>query len=168
MSHDFPPATKPTLHFIGVTTKQSSINQVFPLWAKRLRLGDCELRGMDFPLHDDPARYQGAVDFIKHDPLSLGALVTTHKIDLCTACCDQFDALDPLTRSLGEISSIYKREGRLHGRAVDPWTSGYALDAFLPRDHWRSGAEVLILGRGRMRCRLNAIMCPKPRHPTAS
>jgi shikimate 5-dehydrogenase len=148
MPLDLRPATKPTMYFIGVTTRQSSINQVFPLWAERLGLGDCELRGMDFPLHDAPENFRAAVEFIKRDALSLGALVTTHKIDLHAACRDQFDVLDPLTLSLGEISSIYKRGGRLHGRTVDPWTSGYALDAFLPRGHWRSGAEVLLLGAG--------------------
>ncbi|HUR60627.1 MAG TPA: hypothetical protein VM029_23095, partial [Opitutaceae bacterium] len=145
---NFPPATKPTMYFIGVTTRQSSINPVFPRWAERLGLGDCELRGMDFPLHDAPENFRAAVDFIKRDPLSLGALVTTHKIDLHAACRDQFDELDPLTQSLGEISSIFKRGGRLQGRTVDPWTSGYALDAFLPRGHWRNGGEVLLLGAG--------------------
>lgn len=148
MAEAYSPATRPTMYFIGVTTRQSSINQVFPRWAERLRLGECELRGMDFPLHAEPALYRAAVEFIKRDPLSLGALVTTHKIDLCHACRDQFDELDPFARSLGEIGSIYKRDGRLHGRAVDPWTVGYALDAFLPRGHWRDGAEALILGAG--------------------
>jgi shikimate 5-dehydrogenase len=136
------------MYFIGVTTRQSSINQVFPRWAEELGLGDCALRGLDFPLHADPQSYRAAVKFIKEDPLSLGALVTTHKIDLCAASMDLFDEVDPLSRSLGEISSIYKRAGRLHGRSVDPWTSGYALDAFLPPKHWATGAEVLILGAG--------------------
>ena len=136
------------MYFIGVTTAQSSINAVFPLWTERLKLGDCELRGIDFPLHDRPEHYRAAIDFIKSDPLSLGALVTTHKIDLHHACVDQFDAIDPLTRSLGEISSIFKRDGRLHGRTVDPWTSGYALQSFLPPDHWLGAAETLILGAG--------------------
>jgi shikimate 5-dehydrogenase len=136
------------MYFIGVTTAQSSINAVFPRWAERLQLGDCELRGMDFALHDRPERYRAAVDFIKRDPLSLGALVTTHKIDLCHACAQQFDVIDPLTRSLGEISSIFKRDGQLHGRTVDPWTSGYALRTFLPPGHWAGGAETLILGAG--------------------
>jgi shikimate 5-dehydrogenase len=136
------------MYFIGVTTSQSSINVVFPLWAERLQLGDCELRGLDFALHDQPQRYRAAVEFIKRDPLSLGALVTTHKIDLYTACADQFDVMDPLTRSLGEISSIFKRDGLLHGRTVDPLTSGLALNAFLPPHHWRDGAAALILGAG--------------------
>ena len=146
MSHTYPPATKPTMYFIGVTTGKSSINRIFPAWAKHLGLGDCELRGIDFKLHDEPARYRAAVDFIKRDPL--GALVTTHKIDLCTASRDQFDELEPLSAAMGEISSIYKRNGRLHGRAADPWTVGYSLDSFLPNNHWRSGAEVFILGAG--------------------
>ena len=148
MNSEFQPAIRPTMHFIGVTTRQSSINALFPQWAKRLGLGDCELRGMDFPLHADPQHYRAAVDFIKHDPLSLGALVTSHKVDLFAACAAQFDVIEPLSRSLGEISSIFKRDGRLHGRAVDPWTSGYALAAFLPPDHWRSGGEGLIFGAG--------------------
>src|SRR5688572_7384644 len=93
MSHPFHPASKPTMYFIGVTTRQSSINAVFPRWAQRLDLGDCELRGIDFALHAQPQRYRAAVQFIKRDPLSLGALVTTHKIDLYTACADQFDVM---------------------------------------------------------------------------
>ena len=141
--------TRPTMFFIGVTTGKSSINRVFPRWAEALGLGDCELRGMDFPLHADPAGYRAAVEFIKADPLAFGALVTTHKMDLCAACRDQFDVLDPLSGSMGEVSSLYKREGKLHGRAVDPWTAGYALAAFLPVNHWsQTGAEALILGAG--------------------
>jgi shikimate 5-dehydrogenase len=145
---EFTSPNKPTMYFIGVTTKGSSINRVFPLWAKILRLPDCQLVGIDFKLHDDPARYREAVEFIKRDPMSLGALVTTHKIDLFTACRDLFDAVEPLSARMGEVSSIYKRAGKLHARAADPWTAGYALDAFLPQDHWRGGGEALILGAG--------------------
>lgn len=150
--------------FIGVTTGQSSINRVFPLWAQHLGLGDCELRGMDFPLHDDPFRYREAVDFIRHDPLTRGALVTTHKMDLFAACRDQFDVLDPLSAGMGEVSSLYKRGAQFHGRAVDPWTVGYSLEAFLPAGHWRqSGAEVLILGAGGSAIALTWHLC-RPEH----
>lgn len=146
---NYAPSTKHTIMFIGVTTGESSINQVFPRWAEYLRLGDCELRGVDLQLHADPVRYREVVDFIKHDPLTRGALVTTHKIDLCAACRDQFDALDPLSASMGEVSSLYKRDGKLLGRVVDPWTVGLALEAFIPANHWRdTGAEALILGGG--------------------
>ncbi len=143
------PATRPTMFFIGVTTGKSSINRVFPRWAARLGLGECELRGMDFPIHAEPASYREAVEAIKRDPLARGALVTTHKIDLCTACRDQFDMLEPLSSAMGEVSSLYKRDGKLHARAVDPWTAGFALDAFIPLNHWRAAeAEALILGAG--------------------
>src|SRR5688500_10763685 len=125
MSHVLQAATRPTMYFIGVTTGKSSINRVFPLWAERPQLGVREFRGLDFPLHDTPESYRAAIDFIKRDPLSLGALVTTHKIDLFTACIGQLEVVDPLTRSLGEISSVFKRDGRLHGRTVDPLTSGF-------------------------------------------
>ncbi len=145
----YTPADKPTMYFIGVTTAKSSIMRVFPEWARYLKLGDCQLKGIDFKPHDEPALYREAVDFIRRDPLSLGALVTTHKIDLLKACRDQFDDLDELADVMGEISSISKRGARLAGHAKDPITSGLALEAFLPRDHWRrTGAEALVLGAG--------------------
>ena len=149
MSNQYQPAETATMYFIGVTTAKSSINKIFPLWAEYLKLGSCQLKGFDFKLHDEPRLYREAVEFIKSDPLSLGALVTTHKIDLCRACSDIFDELDPLSDSMGEISSIFKKSGKLHGRAVDPISSGLALEAFLPRDHWKkTNAEVYILGAG--------------------
>ena len=163
MTETLQPATRPTMYFIGVTTRKSSINDVFPRWAERLHLGDCELRGIDLPVRAAPSAYRAVVDFIKRDPLSLGALVTTHKVDLFAACQDQFDTIEPLSRELGEISSIFKRGGALQGRSVDPWTSGYALDAFLPAGHWRNRAEVLILGAGGAGCAL-AWHLSKPDH----
>ena len=87
----YAPAVKPTMYFIGVTTGKSSIMKVFPEWAKHLGLGDCAIQGFDFVPHDQPARYREVVAFIKADRLSLGALVTTHKIDLLHACRDQLN-----------------------------------------------------------------------------
>lgn len=147
----FTPAQIPTMIFIGVTTGKSSINRVFPKWAETLGLGPCQLIGMDFKLHDDPAKYREAVAFIKADPLSLGALVTTHKIDLYNACRDLFDEIDPLAAFMGEASSLCKSPdgSRLVAQAVDPITSSLALQAFLPDNHWvDSGGEALILGAG--------------------
>ena len=73
-------ATRPTMYFIGVTTGSSSIMKVFPEWVKELGI-DTEIKGIDIAIHEKPEVYREVVDFIKHDPLSLGALVTTHKID---------------------------------------------------------------------------------------
>lgn len=145
----YPAAEKPTLYFVGVTTAKSSIMKVFPEWARYLSLGDCAIRGIDLKQHDAPERYREVVRHIKADPLSLGALVTTHKIDLLKACRDQFDRLDEFADLMGEVSSISKRDGRLVGHAKDPITSGLALEAFLPPRHWeRTGAEAFVMGAG--------------------
>jgi shikimate 5-dehydrogenase len=139
----------PTIYFIGVTTAKSSIMDVFPKWAQCLGLKDSTIRGFDFVPHDMPQNYREAVSFIKSDPLSRGALVTTHKIDLLKACRDQFDELDEYAELMGEISSISKSDHRLVGHAKDPITSGLALEAFIPPHHWeKTGAEVLVLGAG--------------------
>ena len=143
------PATQPTLYFIGVTTGKSSIMRVFPAWARHLGLESAEIKGMDFPIHAAPARYREAVAFIKADPLSMGALVTTHKIDLFEACRDLFDTIDPHAALMDETSCLSKQGGRLVCHAKDPISSGLALDGMLPAEHFaRTGAEVLAMGAG--------------------
>lgn len=143
------PATKPTFWFIGVTTAQSSIMRVFPEWARHLGLGDVEMRGIDLVPHDRPDRYRAVVDFLKNDPLSRGALVTTHKLDLFAAARDLFDEIDPHATLMEETSCLSKRDGRLVCHAKDPISSGLALDGFLPLDHFaRTGAEVFSMGAG--------------------
>jgi shikimate 5-dehydrogenase len=143
------PASRPTIYFIGVTTGQSSIRTVFPAWGERLGLGDTELIGIDLPLHADPGQYRRVVEFIKADPMSLGALVTTHKIDLFNAASDLFDVVDPLAELMDEISCISKRDGALIAHAKDPISSGLAIDAFVPPRYWESTqADVFILGAG--------------------
>ncbi len=145
----YPAAEKPTFYFIGVTTTKSSIMRVFPAWAKYLGLGDVAIKGIDLKLHDEADRYRQTVKFVKGDPGSRGALVTTHKIDLLKACRDLFDELDPYAQLTGEISCISKRNGKLCGYAKDPISSGLALEAFLPERHWEdSRAEALVLGAG--------------------
>jgi shikimate 5-dehydrogenase len=146
---DFRPAEKPTFYFVGVTTSRSSIMKVFPRWAEHLNLGDVGFRGIDCAIHDEPQTYRRVVAFLKNDPLSLGAVVTTHKIDLLSAARDIFDELGPCAEILGEVSCISKRDGRLVGKAMDPITSGLALEAFIPQGYWsRTKAEVCLLGAG--------------------
>lgn len=140
-------AKTPTMYFIGVTTGKSSIMTLFPHWAKILGI-DAVIKGIDLPLHADPDDYRAVVDFIKHDPLSLGALVTTHKIDLYHAAKDRFEYLDPYAVMFSELSSISKKDGRLEGFAKDPITSGLALEAFLPDGFWDKGGDAYILGAG--------------------
>ena len=143
------PATRPTFYFIGVTTGQSSIMKVFPAWAEYLGLGDVEIKGIDFPVHDKPEKYREAVNFLKNDPLSLGALVTTHKLDLFQACQDMFDVIDPHATLMAETSCISKKDGKLICKAKDPISSGLSLDGFLPKDHFaNTGAELFSMGAG--------------------
>ena len=142
-------ANRPTFYFIGVTTAKSSIMKVFGEWAKYLQLGDCPIKGIDCKWHDDPQVYRDVVSFIKDDELSLGALVTTHKIDLLKAAGDLFDELGPYAQLLGEISCISKRDGKLIGHAKDPITSGLSLEAFVPDGYFKdSRAQVCVLGAG--------------------
>jgi shikimate 5-dehydrogenase len=147
----YPVVTKtvPTFNFIGVTTGKSSIMKVFPLWMKELGREDVVMEGVDCKIHDDPERYRSVVAQIKYDPLSLGALVTTHKIDLLTAARDMFDYLDPYAQITDEVSSISKLEGRLEGHAKDPITSGASLDAIIDKGYFgRTGGDVLSFGAG--------------------
>lgn len=142
-------ATRRTFYFIGVTTTQSSIMKVFPAWARLLNLGDVEMKGIDLPIHASPEVYREAVEFIKHDSLSEGALVTTHKIDLFAACRDLFDEIDPFAATMGETSCLSKRDGRFICHAKDPITSGLSIDGFLQPNHFeKTGAEVFSMGAG--------------------
>lgn len=149
MSPEFVPAIQPTMYFIGVSTGKSSIMKVFPHWAEFLGIPEARLKGIDFPLNADPAAYRAAVEFIKSDSLSQGALVTTHKLDLFSACRNLFDEIDPHAQRLNETSSLSKLEGKLLAHAKDPITSGLALEGFLPLNHWqKTGAEAFLIGAG--------------------
>lgn len=145
----FAPATRPTLRFVGVTTGQSSIMRVFPAWAELLGLGDAAIAGIDLPPRAEPAAYREVVARLRDDPLTLGALVTTHKIDLFRACRDLFDEIDAHACLMGEASCLAKRGGRLVCQAKDPVTAGLAVDGFLGEGYFaRTGAAVFVMGAG--------------------
>lgn len=143
------PQVTPTLYFFGVTTARSSSRRMFPAWAEILGLGDARLVGLDFPINAPPEHYRCAVEHIKRDALSLGALVTTHKLNVLRAARDLFDDLSDEAAICGEVSCIYKREGRLIAHAVDPLTSGLAMRRFIEPGYWqKTGAAILCLGAG--------------------
>ena len=104
--------------------------------ADALGLKDAVIKGIDFAPHSSAEEYREAVTFIKNDPLSLGALVTTHKIDLFNTCKDLFEYVDPYAERLGEVSSISKKGGKLCAHAKDPISSGLALENFVPANYW--------------------------------
>lgn len=139
----------PTFYFVGVTTGQSSIMRVFPRWMEAIGRPDVVIEGIDHKIHDDREAYRRTVAQIKYDPLSLGALVTTHKIDLLEAARDMFDELHSSAVLTGEVSSISKRGDTLWGHAKDPLTGGMSLDAITgPGYFGRTGGEVLCFGAG--------------------
>lgn len=123
--------------------------KVFPLWMKVLGRPGVIIEGVDLKIHDSAEAYRQAVAQIKYDPLSLGALVTTHKIDLLTAARDMFDYLDPYAEICDEVSSISKLDGRLEGHAKDPITAGLSLDSIIGEGYFgRTGGDVLCFGAG--------------------
>jgi shikimate 5-dehydrogenase len=149
MSLPLSPADAPTIHFIGVSTSQSSIMKVFPEWAVELGIPDATIHGIDLPLHASPDSYREVVNFIRRDRESRGALVTTHKIDLFQAAREQFDDLDWFATAMHEVSSISKRNGKLVGQAKDPVSAGRTLCAMLPPDFWEhQDGEVFCMGSG--------------------
>lgn len=149
MTTSFEAATRPTLRFIGVSTGQSSIMTVFPRWAEILGLGDCAIAGMDLPLHAPMEAYRRAVTFVRDDPLSRGALVTSHKIDLFRTCRDLFGRIDEHAGRMREAGCLSKRDGVLVCHAKDPIAAGLALGTILDPDHWtRHGDTAFVMGAG--------------------
>lgn len=133
--------------FVGVSTGQSSIRRIFPRWRSRFGLGeDVEILGCDLPLHAPPDLYRQVVRRVREDPGTVGAVITSHKMDLFNAAQDLFEELDKPARLLGEVSVIARRQGRLHGWAKDPTTVGHAIDR-LPQPA-QAATDVLCFGAG--------------------
>jgi shikimate dehydrogenase len=149
MDYNLTTKTVPTFYFIGVTTGKSSINKVFPLWMDVLGKPEVVIEGIDHAIHDQPENYRKSVAQLKFDPLSLGALVTTHKMDVYSAAQDMFEYFDPYARTTGEISCISKKNGELRGHAKDPITAGLSLEAIIDPGYFGStGGHILCLGAG--------------------
>jgi shikimate 5-dehydrogenase len=149
MDYTITTKTVPTFYFIGVTTGKSSINKVFPLWMDVFGKPEVVLEGIDHSIHDEPENYRNSVAQLKYDPLSLGALVTTHKMDVYSAASDMFDYFDPYARTTAELSCISKRNGELHGHAKDPITAGLSLEAIIEPGYFgHTGGHILCLGAG--------------------
>jgi len=140
---------KPTFYFIGVTTSKSSIMKIFPLWMNELGSPEISIEGIDLKIHDIPENYRQAVAQIKYDNNSIGALVTTHKMDLYSAAEDMFDYFDDYALLLKEVSSISKNNGKLEGHAKDPISSGISFDHIVEKGYFtKKKAQLLIFGAG--------------------
>ena len=140
---------QPTFRFIGVTTGQSSALKMWPAWMAILGRPEVTIEGVDLPLHAPPARYREVVAEIKREPHLVGALVTTHKLDLLAASRDLFDELGHFAALCAEVSSISKDGDRLLGHATDPIAGGRSLQTLLGDGYFaRTGGHVLCLGAG--------------------
>ena len=107
--------TVPTMYFVGVTTTQSSIMNVFPKWSGILGLG-AALVGYDAPLHAPNEIYQAIVKHIKDDPLAKGAATELPKDQIeervaSTVSIMPQGLLDKLSREeiLDLISYVYAK-----------------------------------------------------------
>jgi shikimate 5-dehydrogenase len=135
--------------FVGVTTGSSSIVRIFPRWRDVLGLpSDVELVGRDIPLGAPAEAFRETVAWLRDDAANLGALVTTHKIDVVRHARDLFDELDEHAERLGEVSCVARRDGRLLGWAKDPLTAARALDGVAPPGCFAAGGDALVLGAG--------------------
>ena len=131
------------MYFIGVTTGQSSIHRVFPRWAHLAGRSGGVLVGADIPVGGSREQYRAVVDQIRRGPEAMGALVTTHKVQIYAHARDLFTDFDADAEGLGEVSCIVHRGERLTGLAVDTLTAGLALRAIGP-----FSGHALILGAG--------------------
>lgn len=122
---------------------------VFPLWMDVIGKHEVVLEGIDHAIHDEPENYRKTVAQLKYDPLSLGALVTTHKMNVYSAARDMFDYFDPYAETTAELSCISKNDGQLRGHAKDPITAGLSLEAIIDPGYFgMTGGYVLCLGAG--------------------
>jgi shikimate 5-dehydrogenase len=135
------------LYFVGVTTAQSNIQKLFPIWAARLGL-DATLVGRDVRLDAEPAEYRACVEAIREDPAAAGALVTTHKAAVYDHAGDLFGFLDEYARACREVSCIVRTDGGLKGFAKDPITAGFAMDHMFAGSDPVSGRHVVCFGAG--------------------
>jgi len=136
-----------TFWFFGVTTGQSAMQRIYPLWMEELGI-DSALRGIDFPIDAPAADYRSAVAQVKDDPDSVGGLITTHKLNVLSAAADLIEELDDSAVLLHEVSCLHKSRGRLLGAALDDRTSWLALQSLVPEGFWRKDGDLLLLGAG--------------------
>jgi shikimate 5-dehydrogenase len=138
---------KSRILFIGVSTKASRIIDLFPRWVPLLGTS-AQLVGHDLPLDADREQYRHVVQTIAAQGDILGAVITSHKLNLLAASYDLFQDLDPLARLTHESNAISKQDG-LVAHARDPQAVAKALDDMLGPGTWpRANQQILCFGAG--------------------
>jgi len=136
--------------FIGVTTGQSMIMRLFPIWAEVLGIQETRMHGVDLPPGVEGAKVRETIMELRDNPDVLGALVTTHKLAVWEEASDLFAEVDEHAKRLQEISCISKdRNGQLVGHAKDPITSGKAMGFILEENHWQTHPPAINLSTRR-------------------
>ncbi len=139
---------KPTMFFIGVSTHNSFVNQVFQDWIKIIDK-DAEIIGVNLDVNCNKSEYVKIVSFIKTQPLALGSLVTTHKVRLYNSTKHLFDNISKSCAEFEEIGAIYKNGDSLIGDVTDILTTEAALKQFFPFEYYKKNfADCCILGAG--------------------
>jgi shikimate dehydrogenase len=151
---------KERMFFIGVSTKSSSIMKLFPVWSDVLGL-DASIEGRDLPIGGEPEVYRDVVREVAGTEAVMGALVTTHKVDVFRHAGELFVEIDDNARLCREISCISKRDGHLIGHAKDPITSGKSMEWIFdaPPSH------VLCLGAGGAGTAIGVYLLRHPQPP---
>ncbi len=129
--------------FVGVSTGQSAVHQVWPTWQPLLGT-TCGLRGADLRLAADDGSYVGLLDRLRQDDRVVGAVVTAHKTRIFEAGKDCFSHLDRLSLACREVNSIRRTDAGLWGWARDPISVGRVVDRIWPKRRGR----VVCLGAG--------------------
>lgn len=153
-------------YFLGVTTAESQIMRLFPIWSDVLGL-DASIVGRDLPIGGKPEVYRRAVEELRDDRAARGALVTTHKVSIHQHASQLFAEFDRWARICGEVSSISKRDQGLVGHAKDPISSGLALQAIIGPTYWSDHpqAEVLCMGAGGSGAAIMVHLLTQPTQP---
>ena len=111
---------------------------------------DAVIKGIDFPLHAEPAAYREAVGFIEDATRCRSARSSRRTRSTCSALATTFSmSIDPHAALMDETSCLSKRDGKLVCHAKDPISSGLALDGFLPARPFRADRRGGVLDRCR-------------------
>lgn len=135
------------LYFVGVTTQQSSIRELLPIWDRQLGL-NTRLVGLDIRVDAAAADYRDCVETIRADERAVGALVTTHKAAIYDHARDKFAVIDYYAEMCREISCVARRGEKLEGFAKDPTTAGLAMDHMFATAGPAAGRDVVCFGAG--------------------
>src|SRR5215472_7161767 len=96
--------------FLGISTAGSLVHRTFPGWSQ-LFCPSAVIRGTDLPEDASPAEFRELVTAMTANPRVLGAVVTSHKLRLFSACHDLLDEAEPLVALTREINNLGTRDG---------------------------------------------------------